>query len=98
MPAYAVGFLNVHNPSWQVEYRSKLPAVIAKHGGRLLAAGGAQEPLEGMPPAADSVVIFKFPSMDHARAWYADVEHAPLVALRQTGATLDMVLIQGKED
>ncbi len=97
MPAYAVGFLKVHDPSWQPEYRSRLPAVIAKHGGRLLAGGGPREVLEGAPPNADAVIIIEFPSMDHAKAWYGDLEHAPLVALRQTGSTLDMVLAQGKE-
>ncbi len=97
MPAYAIGFLKVRDPSWQPEYRAQLPAVIAKHGGRLLLGGGPQEVLEGTPPLADAVVLIEFPSMAQARAWYADPEHAPLVALRQSGASLDLLLASSIE-
>jgi uncharacterized protein (DUF1330 family) len=95
MSVYAIGFLKVHDPAWQPEYRARLPAILAAHGGRLLAGGGAQEILEGSPPDSDAVIIIEFPSMDCARAWYSDPEHAPLIALRQTGAILDMLLAPG---
>jgi uncharacterized protein (DUF1330 family) len=30
-----------------------------------------------------------------ARAWYNDPEYAPLITLRQTGADLDFILVEG---
>lgn len=97
MTAYAIGFLKVHDPSWRAEYGARLPAVVARHGGQILAGGGPQEVLEGRPPASDAVVVLAFPDMERARDWYRDPDNAELVTLRQTGSTLDLLLIQGKE-
>ena len=97
MPAYAVGFMKVRDPSWQAEYRDRLPAVLARYQGRVLASGGGHRPLEGEPPAPDLAIIIEFPGMDEARNWYADAENAELVRLRQTGSALDLILIPGKE-
>jgi uncharacterized protein (DUF1330 family) len=33
--------------------------------------------------------------MEQARAWYNDPEYAPMIRLRQTGARLDFLLVEG---
>lgn len=95
MSAYVVGLLTVSDPEWQAEYRSRLPAVIRQHGGRVLTAGAKPEILEGVPAQPDALVIIEFPTLTAAKAWYADPEHQPLIRLRQGGSSIDLFLIDG---
>ena len=95
MPAYAIGRLKSKDWSWLEEYGPPTAALIEKHGGRYLARGGEMQALEGDEPLPDAYVVLEFPSMDHARAWYADEEYAPMIALRQRNSELEFVLIEG---
>ena len=95
MAAYAIGRLQVRDASWREQYRAKVPALVAKHGGRYLVRGGAMETLEGNAPLPDGMVVVEFPSMEKARAFYHDPEYAPLIKLRQGGSDLDFVLVEG---
>ena len=95
MPAYAIGRLKSKDWSWLEEYGPTTAALIEKYGGRSLARGGESQTLEGDEPLPDAYVMLEFPSMDHARAWYADAEYAPMIALRQQHSELEFVLIEG---
>ena len=97
MPAYMVGMLDIRDPSWLRDYRAKTEALIRQYGGRYLVRGGAMEVLEGDKPAPSAMVVVEFPSMEQARAWYNDPEYGPLIALRMTGADLDLILVEGLE-
>jgi uncharacterized protein (DUF1330 family) len=95
MAAYAIGRLEMRDPSWRREYGPKTEALVQKHGGKYLVRGGAMERLEGSGKLPSAVVVLEFPSMEHARAWYNDPEYAPLIKLRQTGSDLDFILVEG---
>jgi uncharacterized protein (DUF1330 family) len=95
MPAYAIGRLEMHNPSWLQEYGPKTAALVARHGGKYLVRGSTMERLEGTGTLPSVVVVLEFPSMAQAKAWYRDPEYAPLIKLRQTGADLDFILVEG---
>ncbi len=97
MSAYIVGHINVTDPSWMEEYQPKTQALVAKHGGRYVLAGGEMEALEGNPSLPSAMVILEFPDAAAARAWYNDDEYAPMIALRQTGATAELVLVDAPE-
>jgi len=92
MTAYAIGVMNVHDTAWQQAYGAAMPALIGKHGGKVLAKAPAQA-LEGAAAAPDVVVLIAFPTADHARAWYDDPDHAPLKQLRRSGADLELLLV-----
>jgi len=94
MAAYAIGSLITHNTDWQQEYGARMPALISKHGGKVLAKSAAQA-LEGGPLLPGVVVMLEFPTAEQARAWYADPDHEPLKRLRQGGAHFDMALLDG---
>jgi uncharacterized protein (DUF1330 family) len=94
MAAYAIGFATLRSTEWQQEYGAHMPALTAKHGGKLVAKSAPQA-LEGTPPQPGAMVVVEFPSMAHAQAWYDDPEHAPLKALRQGGADFSMALVNG---
>jgi uncharacterized protein (DUF1330 family) len=95
MAAYAIGRLHMRDPAWLQEYGAKTPALVAKHGGKYLVRGSGIERLEGSGTLPSVVVVLEFPSMAQARAWYHDPEYAPLITLRQTGADLDFILVEG---
>jgi uncharacterized protein (DUF1330 family) len=94
MVAYAIGTLTVLNTEWQQEYGAKMPALIQKHGGKVLSKAQAHS-LEGLPLLPGMVVMIEFPSEQHARAWNDDPDHAPLRKLRKSGAEFDLMLVNG---
>lgn len=99
MVAYAIGFYNITDASWRDEYREGTMALVEKHGGRFLVRPDCRwEVLEANPPRPAGMVIIEFPSMDAARSWYDDPEYVPLRALRQTGSTLDLMLVESLPD
>jgi len=95
MPAYLIGAVDVSDPSWLEEYGPKVGALVEKHGGRYLVRGGKTEVKEGAAPSSRVMVVIEFPSMENAQAWYNDPEYAPLIKLRQTGSSGDLVLVEG---
>ena len=95
MPAYAIGRLTIRDSSWQAEYGPKTTELVKKHGGTYRVRGGKMARLEGDGDLPDAIVVLEFPSMEQAQAWYNDPEYAPMITLRQTGADLDFVLVDG---
>ena len=94
MAAYIVAQLDVKNTDWQKEYGPKAGALVQKHGGKVIAgAGYALERLEGKQPLPGVMFILGFPSAEQAKAWYNDPEYAQLIALRQTGADANIVVL-----
>lgn len=89
MSALLVGLLVVRGTGWQEAYQKELPKVLQKHGGRILAAA-SPEKFEG-EEAPDRLVIFEFPDLASARRWYSDPAHQRLVALRQSGSSLELL-------
>jgi uncharacterized protein (DUF1330 family) len=94
MAAYAIGALTVHNTDWQKEYGEKMPALIQRYGGKVLAKSPAQT-LEGQGRLPGAVVMIEFPTTAQARAWYDDPSHTQLKELRQTGSDFDLLLVDG---
>ena len=94
MAAYAIGALTVHDTGWQQEYGAAMPALIQKHGGKVLAKAPAHT-LEGEGRLPGTVVMIEFPTADEARAWYDDPAHERLKALRNSGADFDLLLVDG---
>ncbi|MDZ4381983.1 MAG: DUF1330 domain-containing protein [Parvibaculum sp.] len=90
MTYYIAGLLRIRETGWLAEYQQRLPAVVKRHGGEILAAG-APDRLEGVEKSPDRLIVMQFPSREAALAWYADDDHSPLIELRKTGADLDLL-------
>jgi uncharacterized protein (DUF1330 family) len=95
MPAYVIGRLQIHDPSWVAEYVAKNEMILRKHGGRYVVRTGHIESIEGDAPLPSAMVVLEFPSQDHARAWYRDPEYASLIEMRQRGSAGDAILVDG---
>ena len=97
MPAYVVLDVDVKDLSVFEQYKQLAPRSIAAYGGRYLARGGAnQSTLEG-GWTPKRLVILEFPSVERAKAWTMSEEYRPAKLLRQTCATVDMVVVAGLE-
>ena len=95
MPAYVIAAVE---DAWDqdklVQYREGNTAVVAEHGGRFVARGGATAVLEGDWNPQRSVLI-EFPDVDAARAWYESDSYAPLRELRRSASTTNIVVVEG---
>lgn len=94
MAVYVIADIEVLDAPLFEEYRQKVPATIAAHGGRYLARGGALEVLEGSWSPKRSVLL-EFPDMARFRAWWDSPEYIPLRELRQRATRSNLVVTQG---
>lgn len=83
------GMMKISDPSWTSEYAARMPALLARHQGQVLASGPAER-FEGTENLPDRLVVLSFPNAAAARAWYDDPDNQDLVALRQTGSTFEL--------
>lgn len=94
MPAYIIADVEVNDPAAYEVYRPMAAAAIAKHGGRYLVRGGEVDAREGTW-VPKRMVILEFDSMEAARAFYESEEYAPALAIRNSSATSNLVIVDG---
>lgn len=94
MPAYLIADIEVTDPVGYEEYKKRVPAIIAAHGGRYLARGGANEVLEGTWRPRRSAII-EFPSLASVKAFWESPEYQPLREIRERSAKSNLVAIEG---
>ena len=94
MPAYLIANIEVTDPEGFERYRTQVPAVIARHGGRYLVRGGAVHQVEGAL-GLKRLVILEFPSMEALRGFYDSADYAPLLRLRLDSTRSDVALVEG---
>ena len=94
MPAYLIADIEVTDPVGYDEYKKRVPAVIAAHGGRYLARGGASEVLEGTWRPKRSAII-EFPNLASMKAFWESPEYQPLREIRERSAKSNLVVIEG---
>ncbi|GGJ53066.1 D-fructose-6-phosphate amidotransferase [Sphingopyxis bauzanensis] len=81
MKCYLFGNVAVTDPERFADYLEKVPAIIARHGGRYIVRGGAVYPLEG-ELGVRRMVMLEFESRAAAQAFYDGEDYAPLKKLR----------------
>jgi len=94
MPAYLYAAVEVTDAIAYENYRARVPALIAAHGGRYLVRGGACEVLEGQA-APQRQVVLEFPDMAHLKAFYGSPDYQELIAIRQGASRGTLLAIEG---
>lgn len=94
MPAYVIADIEVTDAAAYEQYRQKVPATIAAHGGRYMARGGETRTLEGAWTFSRCVIL-EFPSMEKFEQWWNSPEYRPLRALRERTTRSKLVVTQG---
>jgi uncharacterized protein (DUF1330 family) len=94
MPVYLIADIEVTDPVGYEEYKERVPAVIAAHGGRYLVRGGASEVLEGTWRPRRGAII-EFGDLASMKAFWESAEYRPLRAIRERCAKSNVVVIEG---
>ncbi|MFJ8819572.1 DUF1330 domain-containing protein [Amycolatopsis thermoflava] len=94
MAAYLVATLDVTDAGAFARYAAAVPSIVASHGGRYIARGGATELLEGDAPV-QRVVVIEFDTLDAARAYYHSPDYQRARELRAGAATGALFITDG---
>ncbi len=95
--AYVINQVVVHDPVRYAEYAGLGRAAMVRHGGRILAAGGTVETLEG-EPIPSRVVVIEFPDREAALAYYHSPEYQAARLVRDDAATVRFAVVDGVPD
>ena len=97
MTAYWVARSKINDPAEYKKYTDRVPAIIARYGGKVLARGGRYQILEG-PQKFQRFVVIEFPSLEQAVACHDSPEYQETSAFRRSGAgEVELVIVEGGE-
>lgn len=97
MPAYWVARARIDDPVEYKKYTDRVPAILARYGGKVLARGGRYQILEG-PGTFHRFVVIEFPSLEQAVACHESPEYREAAAFRGGGAgEVELVIVEGGE-
>jgi uncharacterized protein (DUF1330 family) len=85
MPSYWIARSKILDPVAYKRYTDRVPAIMAKYGGRVLTRGARYETLEG-PDHFERFVVIEFDSMEAAKACFHSPEYVEAAAFRRSGA------------
>jgi uncharacterized protein (DUF1330 family) len=90
--AFLIVDVSFRDPEGAAEYRQRVPACVARHGGRFVVRGGAPTTLEG-EWTPSWVTIVEFPSRADLMRWYESDDYRPLRNIRQRCASSRIVVV-----
>jgi len=97
MIAYWVARAKINDPAEYKKYTDRVPAIIARFGGKVLARGGRFQILEG-PQKFQRFVVIEFPSLEQAVACHDSPEYQEASAFRKSGVgEVELVIVEGGE-
>lgn len=91
---YWIAHVTVTNPDIYKEYVALNGKAFSKYGGRFLVRGGTHENIRGLAGRTRHVVI-EFESYEQAKACYASPEYKAAEKVRDQGASVDLVIVEG---
>lgn len=85
---YMVVNLEVNDADEYRKYEKGFFPILKRFGGEFVTFDDKHETLEGTDAPDGRMIIFKFPSEQAAKDWYADEEYQTLSSFRRAGTTL----------
>ena len=77
------------------KYTDRIPGIISRHGGKVLARGGRYRIMEG-PENFHRFVVIEFPTMEQAIACFESPEYQEAAAFRKDGGgVVENVIVEG---
>lgn len=96
VPVYMVVNLKVTDADAYRPYEKGFFPLLKKFGGEFVTFDDNPDTFEGRSPREGRMVIFRFPSEEQARAWYADADYQALSEHRRAGTETEfLVMIRG---
>ena len=93
MAGYLIANYRITNPETYEAYPPAVMPTLNAHGGEVLVADYASEPIEGEPSSV--TVVVRFPSKESARAWYDSPEYQKIIHLRTDNSEGIVVFADG---
>lgn len=84
MTAYWLARAKINDPVAYKRYTDRVPAILARFGGKVLARGGDYKTLEG-PETFERFVVIEFASLADAEACFTSPEYQEAAAFRRAG-------------
>jgi uncharacterized protein (DUF1330 family) len=95
MPAYWIARSRIDDAVEYKKYTDLVPAIIARHGGKVLARGGRFRIMEG-PDTFHRFVAIEFPTFEQAVACFESKEYQDAAAFRRAGGGIvENVIVDG---
>jgi len=95
MPAYWVARAKINDPAEYKRYTDRVPEIIARYGGKVLARGGRYRIMEG-PETFHRFIVIEFATFDSAVACFESQEYRDAAAFRRGGAGIvENVIVEG---
>src|ERR1700755_75058 len=95
MPAYWVARSKINDPAEYKKYTDRVPAIVAKYGGKVLARGGKYQIVEG-PEKFTRHVVIEFATMEQALACHRSTEYQEAAAFRRNNGAgeVEQVIVE----
>ena len=84
MPAYWVARARITDPVQYKRYTDRVPEIVSRYGGRILARGGRYRIMEG-PEDFHRFVVIEFPTLEQGAACFQSPEYQDAAAFRRAG-------------
>jgi uncharacterized protein (DUF1330 family) len=95
MAAYWLSRCVIHDPVQYKRYTDLVPAIIAAHGGTVLARGGRYQVNEG-PDGFNRYVVIEFPTLEAGVNCFQSPEYQAAAAFRRDGGGIvENVVVEG---
>jgi len=97
MKGYWVARSKINDAVEYKKYTDRVPAIVARFGGRVLARGGRFKILEG-PEKFQRFVVIEFPSLEQAVACHESAQYQEAASFRKGGAgEVELVIVEGAD-
>jgi len=95
MPAYWLARSKITDPVAYKKYTDRIPDIMKRHGGKVLARGGRYQIMEG-PQDFHRFVAIEFPTLEQAVACFESPEYQDASAFRRNGGGIvELVIVEG---
>jgi uncharacterized protein (DUF1330 family) len=95
MAAYWLSRCIVRDPVQYKKYTDRVPAIVAAHGGKVLARGGRYQIMEG-PETFHRFVVIEFPTLEAGVNCFQSPEYTEAAAFRRGEAgVVENVIVEG---
>jgi len=97
MAAYWIARAKINDPIQYKKYTDRVPEILGRFGGKVLARGGDYQILEG-PQRFHRFVVIEFASLADAKACFDSDEYRNAAGFRRSGAgEVEIVIVEGGE-
>lgn len=94
MPAYWVARARITNPTTYKKYTDRVPEIMSRYGGKILARGGRYRMMEG-PENFQRFVVIEFPTFEQGVACFESPEYQEASVFRRAGGVVETVVVEG---